>query len=165
MLIGKIVSGGQTGVQRGALAAAMELGFPYGGMVPKGRLAEDGRVPERFDRMSVAPRKDYLYSAEWNVTRSDATLVISREPVDMRYRIDIGSSVTQWTVKFCIDHGKPHVLITRGNVPAVLEWLQGMGKDGIVLNVSGPAESVSPGIEKTSSEFISKLIRRVKESA
>ena len=45
MLISKIISGGQTGVDRGAIEAALELGFPYGGLIPKGRLAEDGAVP------------------------------------------------------------------------------------------------------------------------
>ena len=44
MLVSKIVSGGQTGVDRGAIAAAWELGFPYGGMIPVGRLVEDGIV-------------------------------------------------------------------------------------------------------------------------
>ena len=47
MLIAKIVSGGQTGVDRGAIEAALELGFPYGGLIPKGRLAEDGARPRR----------------------------------------------------------------------------------------------------------------------
>ena len=55
MLISKIISGGQTGVDRGAIEAALELGFPYGGLIPKGRLAEDGAVPDKFDRMEVAP--------------------------------------------------------------------------------------------------------------
>ena len=41
MFISKIISGGQTGVDRGALEAAFELNFPYGGLIPKGRLAED----------------------------------------------------------------------------------------------------------------------------
>ena len=57
MLISKIISGGQTGVDRGAIEAVLELGFPYGGQIPKGRLAEDGAVPEKFDRMEVAPKK------------------------------------------------------------------------------------------------------------
>ena len=43
MLISKIISGGQTGVDRGAIAAAQELGFPYGGLIPKGRLATGPR--------------------------------------------------------------------------------------------------------------------------
>lgn len=78
MLIGKIVSGGQTGADRGALEAALELGFPYGGMIPKGRLAEDGIVPLKFDQMEESTRKDYLYRTEWNVTHSDATLIIEK---------------------------------------------------------------------------------------
>lgn len=53
MLVSKIVSGGQTGVDRGAIEAALELGFPYGGLIPKGRLAEDGIVPEKFNKMEV----------------------------------------------------------------------------------------------------------------
>ena len=40
MLISKIISGGQTGVDRGAIEAALQLGFPYGGLLPKGRLAD-----------------------------------------------------------------------------------------------------------------------------
>ena len=57
MLISKIVSGGQTGVDRGAIEAALECGFPYGGLIPKGRLAEDGVVPLKFDKMTVATRR------------------------------------------------------------------------------------------------------------
>jgi len=47
-LIGKIVSGGQTGADRGALNAAIKSGLPYSGWCPKGRLAEDGTIPERY---------------------------------------------------------------------------------------------------------------------
>jgi len=79
MVIAKIVSGGQTGVDRGALEAAVELGFPYGGLVPKGRRAEDGVVPEAFDQMTEAPFESYVYRTEQNVVNSDCTLIISRE--------------------------------------------------------------------------------------
>ena len=64
MLISKIISGGQTGVDRGAIEAALELGFPYGGLIPKGRLAEDGAVPVKFDRMEVAPKERLAYCSE-----------------------------------------------------------------------------------------------------
>ncbi len=42
----RIVSGGQTGVDRAALDVALELGLPCGGWCPKGRRAEDGPIPE-----------------------------------------------------------------------------------------------------------------------
>ena len=74
MLISKIISGGQTGVDRGAIEAALELGFPYGGLFPKGRLVEDGAVPERFDRMEIAPKRTVclLFGEPRAEMRSDA---------------------------------------------------------------------------------------------
>ena len=48
MLVTKIISGGLTGIDCGAIEAALELGFPYGGLIPKGRLAKYGVVPEKF---------------------------------------------------------------------------------------------------------------------
>lgn len=78
MSIVKIVSGGQTGVDRGAIEAARSRGFPYGGFVPKGRLAEDGAVPAEFSSMTEDTRKGYLHRTELNVIHSDATLILSR---------------------------------------------------------------------------------------
>ena len=48
MPLTKIISGGQTGVDRAALDAAIAAGIPHGGWCPRGRLAEDGRIPERY---------------------------------------------------------------------------------------------------------------------
>jgi hypothetical protein len=42
----RIISGGQTGVDRAGLDAAMKAGLLVGGYVPEGILAEDGQVPE-----------------------------------------------------------------------------------------------------------------------
>ena len=61
MLVSKIVSGGQTGVDRGAIAAAKACDFPYGGLIPKGRLAEDGIVLEEFTEMKVSYHRDYRF--------------------------------------------------------------------------------------------------------
>lgn len=63
MSIAKIVSGGQTGVDRGALEAALKLDFPYGGMIPNGRKAEDGIVPQKFTAMTESESDDYRFRA------------------------------------------------------------------------------------------------------
>ncbi len=44
----KIISGGQTGVDRAALDFAINNGIPCGGWCPKGRLAEDGKLPLKY---------------------------------------------------------------------------------------------------------------------
>ena len=69
----KVVSGGQTGVDRAALDVALDLGYEAGGWVPKGRRAEDGMIPERY-RLNETPSRDYEQRTEWNVRDSDGTL-------------------------------------------------------------------------------------------
>ena len=59
-MILKIVSGAQTGVDRGALDAAIEASCPYGGWIPKGRRSEDGGVPDRYTALIESPSTNYL---------------------------------------------------------------------------------------------------------
>ena len=75
-MIEKIVSGGQTGVDRGALDAALQAGFPCGGWCPRGRLAEDGTIPARYP-LREAPSSRYIDRTRRNVRDSDATLVLA----------------------------------------------------------------------------------------
>lgn len=160
MLISKIVSGGQTGVDRGALEAAFDLGFPYGGLIPKGRLAEDGIVPLKFDLMEESSRKDYLYRTEWNVVHSDATLILSRE------RTLTGG--TKRTAEFCEKHGKPYWIDNPENPNQTdrglefLYWIEAQfGEIGIVLNVAGPRESKAPGIQSATKAFLMRILYEV----
>jgi len=162
MLIEKIVSGGQTGVDRGALEAAVELGFPYGGLVPKGRRAEDGVVPETFDQMTEAPFESYIYRTEQNVMNSDCTLILSREIDNLRPPERQLSGGTYKTYLFAIQHRKPCLVLVRGELAKVGEWLakvaKDLGKESLVLNVAGPRESKTPGIQKATHEFVKRLI-------
>jgi hypothetical protein len=57
-MIKKIISGGQTGAERAALDVAIRLNIPYGGWVPKGRLAEEGSIPERY-QLQEMPTESY----------------------------------------------------------------------------------------------------------
>lgn len=76
-MLDKIVSGGQTGVDRAALDAAMALHVAVGGWCPKGRRALDGPIDERYPLVET-PATDYRQRTEWNVRDSDATLVLNK---------------------------------------------------------------------------------------
>lgn len=54
----KVVSGGQTGVDRAALDVALELSIPCGGWCPKGRRAEDGTIPDKYP-LQESPTTNY----------------------------------------------------------------------------------------------------------
>jgi len=66
----KIVSGGQTGVDRAALDFAIESDLPHGGWCPKGRLAEDAILDSRY-QLKETPLAIYEQRTEWNVRDSD----------------------------------------------------------------------------------------------
>jgi hypothetical protein len=76
-MISKIVSGGQTGVDRAALDVAIKLGISHGGWVPKGRKAEDGIISDKY-LLIETPTEDYKERTEQNVKDSNGTLIISR---------------------------------------------------------------------------------------
>src|SRR6266699_5007967 len=97
----KVISGGQTGVDRGALDAALSLQVECGGWCPEGRLAEDGTIPTRYPVMELA-NAGYAERTARNVADSDGTLVISKgEPI----------GGTRETVDRCIEMGKPYRVI------------------------------------------------------
>ena len=133
----RVVSGGQTGVDRAALDLALEFGLPCGGWCPRGRLAEDGRIPDRYP-LRETPLADYAQRTEWNVRDSDATLVLYRG----RPR-----GGTALTVKLARRLGRPCLTVDLDAAPdpaAVRSWLTGLGV--AALNVAGPRESQAPGI-------------------
>lgn len=162
MLVSKIVSGGQTGVDRGAIEAARELGFPYGGLIPKGRRAEDGIVPLEFSEMVEDARKDYLHRTERNVADADATLILSPTKVL--------TGGTKRTAEFCKKHDKPY-WVDNPEMPnetdrglEFIYWIEAeFGDKGIVLNVAGPRESKCIGIQAQARKFVTRLIKEISE--
>ena len=74
----KIVSGGQTGVHRGALDAALAVGFPCGGWVTWDRMAEDGVIADRYP-LKTLPNGSYRQRTPQNVVGSDGTALLYYE--------------------------------------------------------------------------------------
>ena len=77
-VIGKILSGGQTGVDRAALDVAIELGVPRGGWCPKGRRAEDGVIAKQYP-LRETPSTDYRERTRRNVRDADGTLIVTAD--------------------------------------------------------------------------------------
>ena len=145
----KIVSGGQTGVDRAALDVALELGLPCGGWCPKGRSAEDGRIPDRYP-MEEASSPDYRVRTELNVQDSDGTLILTRGRL-------IGGTLL--TLKLARRLHKPYFvvdLVQGGDAKNVQEW--GRAKKVGILNVAGPREGESPGIHARASSFLREIL-------
>ncbi|MCR5413621.1 MAG: putative molybdenum carrier protein [Kiritimatiellae bacterium] len=169
MLIRKIISGGQTGVGRGAIEAALEAGFPYGGFIPKRRLAEDGMVPGKFTAMEVVPRLDYIFRTERNVQHSHATLIISREPIGESKIATVNRSETQLTYDCCRRYRKPVLVLRKQELDRTMEWLKEVQgkvdaeKEGLILNVAGPRESKAKGIQESTKAFITRLVEAVRK--
>ncbi len=143
----RIVSGGQTGVDRGALDAAMALGIAHGGWCPKGRKAEDGVIPPQYQlRENESP--EYAARTERNVVESDATLILCRgEPTG-------GTALTR---VFAERHGRPYLVVDfeRPSLARVRRWLARVRP--ATLNVAGPRESTAPGIAEQTRRWLIDL--------
>lgn len=147
----RIVSGGQTGADRGALDFAIKHGYIHGGWAPHGRLAEDGLIPAKYQLTEMA-EGGYRQRTRRNVADSDATLIVNLG------ELDGGTLATQ---VFAEKSGKPCLVvqadpgISEGMVDSVIAWLR--QHDVKILNVAGPRESKRPGICRLTSEMLTAV--------
>jgi hypothetical protein len=144
----RVVSGGQTGVDRAALDVALDLGIPCGGWCPAGRLAEDGAIPERY-LLRETESASYPERTERNVRDSDATLILYRA------RMRGGTALT---ARLARHHGRPCLAleIAAADPDAIGRWLAEHGVR--VLNVAGPRESESPGIHAEATALLRQVL-------
>jgi len=150
VLIERVISGGQTGVDRAALDVARELGIPCGGWCPRGRRAEDGAIPERYP-LHETPSAGYAQRTEWNVRDSGAVLVLHRG------RLRGGTALTVAAARRL---GRPCLTVDLAGVadPAALRaWLA--AQRAHVLDVAGPRESQAPGIGAAARQFLREVLR------
>lgn len=169
----KIVSGGQTGVDRGALDAAIALNLAHGGWCPRGRLAEDGTIPSQYQLLETESSQ-YHIRTERNIRESDGTLIVFRRQM---------SGGTDLTFRMAVDRRKPFLMvdlnrfewnppllalgkrkedvaqpggsIERHSVRSILNWLA--DQRIAVLNVAGARESGEPGIQAETANLIARL--------
>ena len=147
--VSKVLSGGQTGVDRAALDVSLGLGVSCGGWCPRGRRAEDGPIPTRYPlRETESPA--YPARTRLNVRDADATLVLTR---------GAPRGGTALTVELADQLGKPCMVVDLLGAPdpvGVRVWLA--EHRVATLNVAGPRESDNPGIYEQASRFLLALL-------
>lgn len=147
-MIEKIISGAQTGADRAALDAAIELGIPHGGWVPKGRLAEDGVIPEKY-HLKEMPTERYAHRTEKNVAESDGTLILAHG------LLTGGSALTKELTE---KHQRPCLNIDLNIIPAfkaatlITTWIE--LHQIKTLNVAGPRASNDPKIYQKTKDIL-----------
>ena len=151
MLIRKIVSGGQTGADRAALDVALELRIPHGGWVPRGRWAEDGPLPGRYECQEIDSPQPAVRTAA-NVRDADATLIFAHGPPSGGTALTLDVAQPLQKPVLCID------LLTAAECAVarrIAAWLAEHRPP--VLNVAGPRASNDPLIY----DAVSRILRRV----
>ncbi len=147
--IHKIISGGQTGVDRAALDAAIELGITCGGWCPKGRASEQGPIPDHYP-LTETPTADPAQRTERNVRDADATLIIARG------KLIGGATLTR---RLATSLPKPCLVIDPAvttSAATVRAWLNEHAVR--TLNVAGPRASTDPHIYELARGILRKVL-------
>lgn len=153
-----IISGGQTGVDRGALDAALAENVPCGGWCPEGRLAEDGVIDAIYPLVELE-KAGYRQRTRQNVMDTDATVIIYREYIVLKGGIEL-------TLTTCIKKQKPYLLIDSSELSTddtARRIVQFIAKHTISkLNFAGPRESGVQGIQAYTQEAVIKALQLLK---
>jgi predicted Rossmann fold nucleotide-binding protein DprA/Smf involved in DNA uptake len=134
----KIISGGQTGVDRAALDVALRHGIKCGGWCPAGRLDEFGKIPDRYPVQELQSA-GFNERTLQNVKDSDGTVVI--------YSAELRGG-TEQTIRFCVELKRPYQLIDASKLSAedaaqlITDFVRENKID--ILNVAGPRRSELP---------------------
>ena len=154
----KIISGGQTGADRAALDVALESGLPSGGWVPRGRLAEDGRLSDSYPDLVETETADLAERTRRNVRDADATVIVSHGPL---------SGGSQLTLEEAERLQKPvlHLDVRALGAAVAAErlaaWLE--AERPHVLNIAGPRASEDADIYATVAAVLRTALRSARD--
>lgn len=154
----KGISSGQTGVDRAALDVGLKLGIKIGGYCPKGRIAEDGIIADKYPLIETISNS-YPERTRLNIEQSDATLII------IKGKMGKGSTLTLKTAQ---QKHKPYFLVdlSQGktyNYREITNWLK--ENNVSTLNVAGTRESSSPGIYKEVYLFLKQFLQETMDKS
>ncbi len=150
-MLEKIISGGQTGADQGALDTAMRLGIEHGGWIPRGRKTEAGPLPDKYQLMEM-PTGEYHLRTEKNVVSAEATVIFSHGPLSG------GSLLAQQVAQ---RHGRPWLHVDLNTASAfdaarnLNDWIKKY--DVRVLNVAGPRASQDPHIYQATGDILESV--------
>jgi hypothetical protein len=153
IMLRKVISGGQTGVDRAGLDAALAVGLEIGGWCPRGRRAEDGQVPSWYPMQETAS-DSYPARTRMNVRDADVTIIC--------FRGTMGRG-TRRTLLCCEELGRPYLVVavdrTNADSAAIVarEILRKTEGRMAVLNVAGSRESGDPGVYAASQPFLERV--------
>lgn len=151
LAVATIISGGQMGADRGALDAAIELGIPHGGTCPKGRKAEDGVIPAKYELVE-SKSSDYPDRTEDNIVKADGTMIFTFG------RLTGGSKLT---AELARKHKKPFLHLdlnaeaTDYAVKCVRGWLA--ENEVKIVNVAGGRESEAAGLHGAVKDLLTRV--------
>jgi hypothetical protein len=147
MILQKVISGGQNGVDQAGLRAAHKLGITTGGWAPHGWQTLDGPAPWLVEYGLVEHVSGYAARTEANVRDSNATIRIARF---------WNSSGERCTLRAILKWGRQYYDVRSQNaVEECHRWL--IEKEVRVLNVAGNAEQTAPGIGDTAERFLTAV--------
>ena len=149
-MISKIISGGQTGVDRAVLDIGIEKHIPIEGYCPQGRLAEDRMIDAKYPLIETSI-ENYEQRTEWNVRDSDGTLILSIGKI---------SGGTAFTVECLVKIEKPYLVVDlhddrQHNITLTTEFLEDNSID--VLNIAGSRQSSNVGVYDLAFSFLNDL--------
>ncbi len=156
-MLKKIISGGQTGADQGALHGARVAGIETGGTAPLGWQTGTGPNPSSLKHYNLCESQNPGYAARTleNILAADATLIFG----------DVKSSGSALTLSLCVEHNKATALINWPEeyleiVPATASWIKLQRIK--TLNFAGNRESRNPGIHVAAKHFVVELIANLR---